>query len=257
MSTTAPDPALADAVAYATSLGSLVVGSSGNRDSTLSVEDSETDGARYPAGFAGVLGVAASDLSGVPTDASIHGPHVTISAPGQQIVTTSLFGGDCAYAPEDPATSYASGYVSAAAALVAAAFPGETPAQWAYRLQATAVRADPDTRSDEAGWGVVQPYDAIMLVPGAAIRGPVSPFLASPAPAVTDAAAAPIAVVDEPGPDAAAIGIAMTTGVGALVVLAVIGALSVFVTRRRADRAPTARPRAGGGLGLYGDPPAP
>ncbi|MFG6402288.1 S8 family serine peptidase [Microbacterium sp. P04] len=257
MSTAAADPALAEAVAYATASGSLVVGSSGNRDSTLALEENDGDGERYPAGAAGALGVAASDLSGAPTEASIHGPHVAISAPGQEIATTSALGGDCAYAVEEAATSYAAGYVSAAAALVAAAFPDETPEQWAYRLEATAVRADPDTRSDEAGWGVVQPFDAIALVPGADIRGPASPFLTTPAPARTQDAAAPISVSDDPGPDAEALGIAATTAIVALVVLAAVGALSVFVTRRRAEAsAPSSRTPTGRG-GLFGDSPGP
>ncbi|MFG6444374.1 S8 family serine peptidase [Microbacterium sp. P07] len=255
MSTATPDQALADAVSYATERGSLVIGSSGNRDSTLAVEENDGDGARYPAGYAGALGVAASDLSGSPTDASIHGPHVALAAPGEQIVTSSAAGGDCAYAADVPATSYAAGYVSAAAALVAAAYPGETPAQWAYRLQATAVRPDPDARDDETGWGIVQPYDALTLTPGSGIRGPTSPFLDAPPPAAGDAAVAPIAVVDDPGADAAAIRIAMITGLGALVVLGAVGALSVLVTRRRSERASQATTASTRGGGLYGDSP--
>jgi hypothetical protein len=256
MSTTTPDPALVDAVSYAGSRGSLVIGSSGNRDSTLAVEESDGDGARYPAGLPGALGVAASDLSGVANDASIHGPHVAVAAPGQEIATASAAGGDCAYAVDAPATSYAAGYVSAAAALVAAAFPDETPAQWAYRLEATAVRPDPDARSDEAGWGIVQPYDAITLVPGAGVRGPESPFLAAPAPAKTTPSLAPVAVAADPGADAAAIRAGTLTGVGALVALAAVGALSVLVTRRRAERSASAPVKSTGG-GLYGDTPAP
>ncbi|POH85133.1 hypothetical protein CJ026_026315 [Ralstonia pickettii] len=84
------------------------------------------------------------------TDASIHGPHVALAAPGQDILTTSTQGGDCIYVSDKPATSFATAYVSAAAALVAAAYPQETPAQWAYRLEVTAVRANPDQRTDAA-----------------------------------------------------------------------------------------------------------
>ncbi|MDQ1123588.1 S8 family serine peptidase [Microbacterium trichothecenolyticum] len=251
MSTTEKNAALGEAVAYARDRGSLVVASAGNRDSTAAVEDDDTDGVRYPAGFPGAVGVAATDTSGVVTNASIRGSHVALAAPGQDIASAWPQGGDCAVATDGPATSYAAAYVSAAAALVAAAHPDETPAQWAYRLEATAVRPQPDTRSNASGWGVVQPYDAIVLVPGAGLRGPSSPFpgaTATPAPTGTPA---PVAVVVGPGPDAEAITLATGIGVAGLVVLAAIGALAILVSRRREDDAPP-RP-APTGRGLYGD----
>lgn len=251
MSTLAADPALADAVAYATARGSLVVSTAGNRDATLQVEQSGGDGVRYPAGFGEVVGVAATDASGLVTDTSIHGSHVRLSAPGQLVLTTSAAGADCVYAPEAPATSYAAGYVSAAAALVAAAHPDETPAQWAYRLQATAVRVDPDRRDDRAGWGVVQPYDAITLIPGPGVRGPASPFPGAEAAPPAAPAADTIEVVDDPGADAAAITTGVMIGIAGLVVLASLGALGVYVTRR--DAAAPRPVRTGGGL--FRDPP--
>jgi hypothetical protein len=252
MSTTAADPALSAAVDYATSRGSLVIASSGNRDSTLAVEKDDQDGTRYPAGDAGAVGVAASDLDGVVGDASIHGPHVSVAAPGLGILTASAAGGDCIYAAEVPATSFAAGYVSAAAALVAAAHPDETPAQWAYRLEATAVRPDPDARTDASGWGVVQPYDAIMLVPGAGIRGPDSPFLDGAETVPVGAEPRPVTVTAEPPADAAAIAWATGSAVGGLVLLGAVGAVGVLVARRRGGIGAATRR---GGRGLYGDEP--
>jgi membrane-anchored mycosin MYCP len=254
MSTVGADGGLASAVAYATARGSLVIGSAGNRDASLAVEkggdEAVPDGPRYPAGFPEAVGVGATDAAGVVTDASVHGPHVALAAPGQLIPTTSAAGGDCVYAPENPATSYAAGYVSAAAALVVAAYPDEGPAQWRYRLEASAVRPDPDERSDEAGWGVVQPYDAIMLVPGTGIRGPVSPFAPEVEVAPPVVADDVVEVVDDPGADAAAIALGVLIAVGALVVLAALGALGVYVSRR-AER-PARRPVSHSG-GLYRD----
>lgn len=251
MSTRDADAGLADAVSYATARGSLVVASAGNRDQTLSVERDAAAGARYPAGFAEALGVSASDGTGVVTDASVSGAHVDVAAPGQLVPTTSAAGGDCVYAPDAPATSYAVGYAAAAAALVAAARPDESPAQWAYRLMATAVRADPDRRDDAAGWGVVQPADAMTLIPGSGIRGPQSPFAGADAldPPPAPAAAA-VTVSDAPGPDAAAIGIGVTIGIGALVTVAVLGALGVASARRGEEGV---RRPARTGRGLYGD----
>ncbi len=249
MSTTQDEPSLRDAVGYALARGSLVVASSGNRDSTLAVEESEQDGARFPAGVPGALGVAAADLDGVVTDSSIHGPHVAVSALGQAIPTASYLGGDCTYAQDAPKTSFATAYVSAAAALVAAAHPDETPEEWAYRLAATAVRADPDARDDAAGWGVVQPYEAISLIPGAGIRGPVSPF-APDAGAAAAEPVAPVRVVSEPAPDAQATVLGFTVGLGALILLAAVGAVGVFLARRRAGRSGAPQRT---GRGLYGD----
>ena len=251
MSTTERNAALADAVAYATGRGSLVVGSAGNRSSVAAVETDETDGARYPAGFAEAIGVTATDLSGSVTEASIFGPHVTLAAPGQEIASAWPLGGDCVVAASEPATSWAAAYVSAAAALVASAHPDETPAQWAYRLEATAVRPQPDERSDVSGWGVVQPYDALVLVPGTGLRGPASPFTsASPSPSPTSTSAA-VSIVVGPGPDAAALTTATGIGLAGLVALGAIGALAIFVSRRRDDAAP--RRPAPAGRGLYRD----
>jgi membrane-anchored mycosin MYCP len=144
MSDVAPSPELEAAVQYAESLGSLVVASAGNR------APETTDGPRYPAAYPG----------GVVTDDSIHGEHVEVTAPGSDILTTANHGGDCVFSQEEPKTSFATAYVSAAAALVAAAHPAESPAEWKYRLMATGVRADPDSRDDRAGWGIVQPFAA-------------------------------------------------------------------------------------------------
>lgn len=250
MSTTEKNGALADAVAYAAGRGSLVVASAGNRDSDAAVEIDENDGPRYPAGFSGAIGVAATGAEGTVTKASIHGTHVRLSAPGQQIASTWPLGGDCVVAANEPATSYAAAYVSAAAALVASAHPDETPAQWAYRLEATAVRAQPDTRSNTSGWGVVQPYDAIVLVPGSGLRGPQSPFV-SPTPSASPTGTpGAVAVIVGPGPDAAAILTATGIGLAGLVALGGIGALAVYVSRRREETAPRRQPPTG--RGLYG-----
>ncbi|MFJ4037197.1 S8 family serine peptidase [Microbacterium sp. NPDC090007] len=250
MSTTEKNGALADAVAYAAERGSLVIASAGNRDSEAAVEIDENDGARYPAGFPGVIGVAATAPDGTVTDASIHGTHVRLAAPGQQIASTWPLGGDCVVAAEEPATSYAAAYVSAAAALVASAHPDETPAQWTYRLEATAVRAQPDSRSNTSGWGVVQPHDAIVLVPGLGLRGPQSPFATSTPTATPTATPGAVAVVIGPGPDAEAILTATGIGLAGLVALGGIGVLAVYVSRRREETSPRRQPPTG--RGLYG-----
>lgn len=244
LSTSTDSPELDAAVAAATAQGSLVVASSGNRDLTLSFEENQADGPRWPAAARGALGVAAAGEDGVVGEASIHGPHVSVSAPGSNVLTTSAAGADCVFATQ-PATSFGAGYVSGAAALVAAAHRNESPAQWAYRLMATAVRADPDARDNVSGWGFVQPFDAIVLAPGAGIRGPESPF-----PSVTEApdpspTASPLSVVHTPPANAAALAWGVLGAVGTAVVLGVAGTMGVL-RRRRAGAGEDAPVRRGG-----------
>ncbi len=221
------------AVAYATSKGSLVVASAGNVQGALDVTSGGTTQLRYPAASPGALGVTASSVPGnTVTDASVHGAHVDIAAPGQSILTLGLNTGDCVYAADAPATSYATGYISAAAALVAAEFPKETPEQWAYRLTATALRGNPDQRSDVSGWGVVQPFQALTMVPGPDTRGPASPFFdtsgeAEPAP--------PIAVEPPGNQHAVDLDRVVLIGVCAFGALALVGSVVAF--RNRGARA--------------------
>lgn len=243
LSTPENAPELASAVRYATAHGSLVVAAAGNRDSTDSIGSNSHDGPRYPADDPGALGVAAIDGSGVVTHASIHGPQVALSAPGQNILTTSAAGGDCVYGANSPATSFATAYVSAAAALVASAYPDETPAQWAYRLEATALRANPDARDDQSGWGLVQPYSALTLQPGPGIRGPASPFAGANAAqgAPPHEVARTEHVEHRPNANAAAVLIALSAAIVSAVALGVIGALLVSRKNRRPEFPEAAR----------------
>jgi type VII secretion-associated serine protease mycosin/type VII secretion protein EccB len=231
-----------DAVAYAASRGALVVASAGNRASTEDTSDSP----RYPAANPGALAVTATDSRGVVTDDSIHGPHVELAAPGTDVLTAATGGGDCVFATEGAASSFATAYASAAAALVAQAHPAETPGQWEYRLQVTADRDDPDARDDLDGWGMLRPAAAIELLPDPSLRGPVSPFF--------DAAGAPVTTAPEHlVPDHSASPFDATrdalglTAIGGGGILAVLGALAVFRVRRNRPEQPET-PRPVGGL---------
>ena len=217
------------AVAYATEKGSLVVASAGNVQGDLDLSGGGTTQLRYPAASPGALGVTATSVPGnTVTDASVHGAHVDIAAPGQSVLTLGLNTGDCVYAADSPATSYATGYVSAAAALVAAAYPKESPAQWAYRLTATALRGNPDERSDVSGWGVVQPFQALTAVLGPDTRGPESPFFdTSGAAAPQD----PIAVAPPGNQHEVDLDRVVLVGVSAFAALALVGSVVAFRNR--------------------------
>lgn len=171
MSTPTDTPALREAVERATAAGALVVASAGNR----ATSSDEADGPRYPAAYDGALAVTAVDVDDNPSADAIHGSHVDVAAPGTNILTTYHAAGDCLLSGESVSTSYATAYVSAAAALLAERYPEESPAQWAHRLEVTAARDQPAERDDLVGWGVVRPAEALAFVDDGTALGPPSP----------------------------------------------------------------------------------
>ncbi|WHP19151.1 S8 family serine peptidase [Cellulomonas sp. ES6] len=229
MSTPTDTPALREAVARATAAGALVVASAGNRTTS----SDETDGPRYPAAYDGALAVTAVDVDDAPSADAIHGEHVDVAAPGTNVLTTYHAAGDCLLSGENVSTSFATAYVSAAAALIAERYPDETPEQWAYRLEVTAARAQPGERDDLVGWGVVRPAEALGFVDDGTAVGPPSPVHG------TDAAATPEArtvdVSPRTDPLAAARRGATWWGIAgtALVLLAALAGRVVGRRRRR------------------------
>jgi subtilisin family serine protease len=142
--------------------------------------------------------VTATDQDGHATDDSFHGPHVDVAAPGVNVLTTFHAAGDCMLAGGAAASSWATAYVSAAAALIAQRHPDESPAQWAFRLEATAARTDPAARDDQLGWGTVQPTEALLFVDDGSAPGPDSPSHPRPAAEVEPAAALDMSVQVSP-----------------------------------------------------------
>lgn len=172
MSTTTDDPTLHAAVRYATAKGSLVIASGGNRDTTTDKQDSP----RYPGAYPEALAVAAVDGSDQVTEDSIHGPHIGVAAPGTDVLTTYFAAGDCLLSSTgNVSTSFATAYVSGTAALIAQRYPSDTPAQWKYRLEVTAARPVRAERDSEAGWGLIQPAEALSFVADGTALGPPDP----------------------------------------------------------------------------------
>ena len=239
LSTDSDDPELRAAVAYATAAGSLVVASAGNSNGDYAVGANGANGVngvngvRYPANDPGALGVTAVNTAGQATSASIHGPHIVVAAPGQNVLTSSSLGGDCVYASDAPATSFSTGYAAAAAALVAGAYPNEKPAQWIYRLEASAVRPSAGARDNQLGWGIVQPYDALTFIPGAGVPGPIDPDGKEGAvPARTTQGVSPLQ--HQVLPEAAARQIAGLAGLTAAILVSGIAVIGLYLRRRRA-----------------------
>lgn len=223
---------LRTAVEYADARGALVVASAGNR---ASVPEGTADGVRFPAGYPQALGVTAGGLDGRATDDSMHGPQVDVAAPGVNVLSTATGAGDCQFSDEAASASFATGYASAAAALVAQAHPSESPAEWAYRLTATAIRSDADRRDDIDGWGFIQPLAAIDLLPDASTRGPTSPFFDT-----SDSAVRPRGIEIESAPTVTPFTLtsetALIVGVVSATLLGLLAAL--LLLRRTTRRAP-------------------
>lgn len=238
------DPSLKNATAYATNKGALVVASTGNMSDVSEEEenaaptqgDQEQGVARYPAGYPEALAVTAVDAAGVPSDAVIHGPHVDMAAPGMNVPTAYLGAGDCILAGDKPSSSYATGYVAAVAALVAAAYPGETPADWKYRILATALRPTRSQRDDKIGWGLVAPYDALTFTNDGTVPGPPNPRFPAPSPPEVPAMIPPTVQQDLRPERALLLGI--IAGIGCLVTLAALTASRLHAqnTSRRKPR---------------------
>ncbi|QWW19825.1 S8 family serine peptidase [Schaalia sp. 19OD2882] len=192
-STTQDTPALRDAVRLATAHGALVVASAGNAS-----ENDDGASIRFPAGYPEALSVTAVGRDGLPSQAVVHGLHVEVAAPGQAVLTTFLDSGDCVLAGEQASTSYATGYAAGVAALVAAAHPQEAPADWEYRMLATALRSSRSQREKNLGWGLLAPREAINFVNDGRLQGPHNPRF--PAPAKQVAPLLPQPVPQDPPP---------------------------------------------------------
>lgn len=230
ISTTTPvdDPDLRQAVTDAVNAGVVVVAAAGN-------EADHGDSAQYPATYPGVLSVGAITAAGARASFS-ETVGVDVVAPGKDLVSagaggTGLIGGD--------GTSYAAPFVAGVAALILAYRPGLTPAQVAYRIEATADHPAGPLPDRELGWGVVNPYAAVTTILPEEAGGPVALPSASP----VALAARPVAHHDERG--------RLATGAAlAAVVLVVIGLVAggLLPRARRRGWRPAGTARVGGSV---------
>jgi subtilisin family serine protease len=151
--------ALADAVAEARDTGVIFVAAAGN---------SHTATPFYPAGYDSVIAVASVNNKDEVSPFSNFGPHVDLSAPGEQILSTIP---DSKYDTVS-GTSMSTPHVSGAAALILSRHPEFTPPQVMTILKNTA----DFVKSDRAiGRGRLNVFRAIQIdvpLPFAAIQAP-------------------------------------------------------------------------------------
>ena len=135
-------PILKEAVDYATGQGSILIAAAGN-DGTESID--------YPARYASVIAVAATDSSDQRTSFSDFGPQIDVAAPGNRICST-WYRGNYVY---KTGTSMAAPHVAGVAALIWSANPTFSAAQVKSHLKESAVDINLPGWDVYTGWGRV------------------------------------------------------------------------------------------------------
>jgi hypothetical protein len=133
---------LRDAVAYAQSKGMILVASAGNEP---------TGKPQYPAAYAGVVAVGATDESGRLWDQSNYGDFVFLAAAGSAMFPVGYQGPPGTYA----GTSISSAYVARALAQYLTLHPGATTKQALQALHDALTDAGAEGKDPQYGYGVL------------------------------------------------------------------------------------------------------
>ncbi|HLA80735.1 MAG TPA: S8 family serine peptidase, partial [Thermoleophilia bacterium] len=137
---------LEDALIDAESAGIMLVAAAGNSGPAEGT-------VLYPAAYASVVAVGATDQQDAVAGFSSRGGQVELSAPGVSILSTVANAGYEAYS----GTSMASPHVAAAAALILQAFPSASTVEVTVKLAAYAEDLGPYGRDSGYGFGLVRP----------------------------------------------------------------------------------------------------
>lgn len=163
----------------------VLVASAGNKPSGDDCADQNNADPKHPRYIVSppwfsdyVLSVAAVDRYGAAADFSMHGPWVSVAAPGTDIVSLApgnpdglarlTPAGDSGQLGPIQGTSFAAPYVAGLAALVRQHFKGLSAKQVKDRIITTASHpAGPGGRNNLVGYGMVNPIDALTAkIPG-------------------------------------------------------------------------------------------
>lgn len=147
---------LAQAVAYAEDHDVVVVAAAGN-------DGAQGNAVTYPAGYPGVIAVAAIDATGAWWKNSESSVAISVSAPGVDVTGTAPISGD---ATAD-GTSFATPFVAGLAALIRSAYPDLSAAQVKRRIEITADDPAGGLPDRRLGWGTINPVAALTdVLPG-------------------------------------------------------------------------------------------
>ncbi|RME86018.1 MAG: peptidase S8, partial [Caldilineae bacterium] len=144
-----------DAIAYANSLGTVVVVAAGNDG---------TDSPRYPAAFENVIAVGATTYQGARWTLSNFGPNVDVMAPGATIYSTYGKLGQPSGYQFMTGTSMAAPHVAGLVALMRSANPSLSPTEIRDAIQNTAVDLGDPGYDAFYGYGLVDAYAALSAV---------------------------------------------------------------------------------------------
>lgn len=197
----------------------VLVAGSGNRPENVLLQ--------YPAKYPRVVAVGATGRNGELSRVTVTGKELAITAPGDDIATTSNTG---AYVEAD-GTSNATAIVAGAAALVRARFPGLSASEVVRRLTATATDKGAPGRDSDYGFGELNLVAALTAdVPPAS--APASGSVT--APATSDGQGLPSGGGSAVRVDWVAVGVVLA--VGGLVLGVGVGLIVWFVVRGRRRR---------------------
>ncbi len=145
------DASLQAAIGRATAKGVFVIAAAGNTGRPSSVN--------YPARWPETIAVSAVDRSGRLSRFSSRGPEVDVAAPGQDILSTFLYGGYAKLSGTSMAAPFVAGVVALAVSLHKGATDARTPlrdvGQLREHLCRTARDLGPVGRDPGYGWGLV------------------------------------------------------------------------------------------------------
>ncbi|MEV0623828.1 S8 family serine peptidase [Nonomuraea sp. NPDC050404] len=146
-----------EAVSYALSKGVVLVAAVGNDGQTQYAKEKGTSYWSFPAGYPGVIGVAATDKQGRRATFSSDNLSVQVSAPGVQVPVLKRGNG---YELSE-GTSSAGALVAGVAALIKSRYPDLPPEQVAQALSSSARGRPASGYDDQTGFGVVDAAAAL------------------------------------------------------------------------------------------------
>lgn len=163
------------AIKRAIDAGIVVVAAAGNGGAI---------GASYPAAYPGVIAVAmtTSDDSAAELSQWGDGMSISVAAPGDKVMALlpSNKQEGLSYSTEVSGTSFAAPLVSGVVALMLQKDPDLTPAEVKLRLEQSADPPAGTIPDPKLGYGIVNPYRALTMVPSGAATETASPTPVEP-----------------------------------------------------------------------------